>query len=75
MATHHIGKDTQNISLNLLEEERLVFGRLAVAEDRSLGEIVRRLAVEGLRTMHPAECEQLLNARRSHRQELLNLNL
>jgi hypothetical protein len=75
MATHLKGPGTQNLQVNLLDEERLVFARIAVAEDRSLGDILRRLAVEGLRTMHPAECEQLLTARRSHRQELLNLNL
>lgn len=61
------------MGLNLLDEERLTFARLAVAEDRSMGDIIRRLAVEGLRTMHPNECEQLISARRTHRQELLNL--
>lgn len=75
MATHHIGEGTVNVSLNLLDEERQVFGRLAVVEDRSLGDLVRRLAVEGLRASHPEQHAKLIEARRSHRQELLTLSV
>ncbi len=60
MATHAQGKDTQNISVNLLEEERRAFGRIAVAEDRSLGDIMRRLATEALRERHPEAYDLLI---------------
>ena len=44
-----LGKGTVNVSVNLLKQERLILGRLALADDRSLGEYVRRLILTGLR--------------------------
>ena len=75
MATHQLGRGTVNTPLVLLKEERTIFGRLAVAEDRSLGDVIRRLAVEGLRIHHPTEADTLIEARQHHREEQIHLDL
>lgn len=74
MATHHIGSGTANFSVNLLEAEQRAFGRLAVAEDRSMGEIIRRYAVLGLQAVYPQVASELVTARQEHRQTLLHLD-
>lgn len=73
MATHKPGHDTHNVSVNLLDQEKLIFARIAIAEDRSLGDVLRRFAVAGLRAGNPEAAEQIDELRRLHRQEMLNL--
>jgi len=66
MPIHRLGPGTVNVPLNLLIEERQMFGELAISEDRSLGDIIRRLAIDGLRA-HDAvaagKIEELRHAR------------
>jgi hypothetical protein len=70
--SNHLGPGTVNVPLNLLAEERAVFGQLACTEDRSLGETIRRLAVDGLRLRFAPEAERLEALRRAHRAESIN---
>jgi hypothetical protein len=72
MATNHLGPGTVNVPLNLLVEERSLFGHIAVSEDRSLGDTIRRLAVDGLRQRNHLEAERVEALRRAHRAELIN---
>lgn len=71
MPTNRQGKGTDNVSVNLLDVEREVFARLAIADDRSLGDEIRRLATAGLRTMNPDAAMKIEDARRQHRQQTL----
>lgn len=71
MATHHIGRDTVNVSVNLLEQERLTLARIAVADDRSLGDTIRRLAVNGLRSANPDAAQKIEEMRRHHREQMI----
>lgn len=73
MATHKTGSETHNVSVNLLDQEKLIFARIAIAEDRSLGDVIRRFAVAGLRSGNPEAAEQIEQLRREHRQDMLNL--
>lgn len=72
--THPQGRGTQNVAVNLLDEEKLVLGRLAAADDRSLGDYIRRMTVIGLKMTNPAVAVELEQARKAHREQL-NLKL
>jgi hypothetical protein len=72
MATNHLGPGTVNVPINLLAEERHMFGHLAVNEDRSLSDMIRRLAVDGLRQRSAEQAERIEALRRGHRAELIN---
>lgn len=71
MPTNKQGKGTVNIAVNLLETEREILARIAVADDRSLGDTIRRLAVAGLKTMNPDAAFQIECGRRAHREQIL----
>ncbi len=71
MATNPQGKGTVNVAVNLLDVEREVFARLAVADDRSLGDEIRRLATAGLKAMNPEAAQRIETARQQHREQLL----
>ena len=74
MATHPQGKGTTNVAVNLLDAEKSLLGRLAAADDRSLGDYIRRLTMTGLRTANPTAAAELEAIRRAHREQM-NLNL
>jgi len=69
--TNKPGKGTANVAVNLLAEERDILCRLAVADDRSLGDEIRRLAVAGLRVSNPHAAQAMEDARRNHREQSL----
>ena len=69
--THAIGPGTVNVTLNLLQAERMLLGKLAAAEDRSLGRYIRDLAHEGLRHRNPELADQLTEVRRRRRAAIL----
>ncbi len=71
MATNRQGKDTVNITVNLLDEERSLLARLAVKEDRSLGDFIRRMAVVGMREKYPDTAEMLDEARKKRREQMM----
>jgi hypothetical protein len=71
MAANPVGKGTVNISVNLLETERKILGRLALADDRSLGDFIRRLVITGLRTTNPVAAADMETARRKHYEQML----
>jgi hypothetical protein len=71
MATNPIGKGTVNVPVNMLEQERRILGQLAMADDRSLGEFIRRLVVTGLRTTNPGAAVEMELARKRHYRQLL----
>lgn len=73
MATHPQGRGTQNVAVNLLDEEKRQLARLAAADDRSLGDFIRRLTMTGLKTVNPAAAIELEGMRRQHREQM-NLN-
>ena len=50
-----------------------MLGRLAAADDRSLGDYIRRLTMTGLRTVNPTAAMELEQARKIHREQM-NLN-
>ena len=70
MASHPQGKGTVNVAINLLTEEKNVLGRLACADERSLGDFIRRLCITGLRVSHPEAAARLVHVRREHQQQL-----
>jgi len=72
--THPQGKGTSNVAVNLLNAEKSLLGRLAAADDRSLGDFIRRLTMTGLRVSHPTAALELDAIRRAHREQM-NLNL
>lgn len=51
-----------------------MLGRLAAADDRSLGDYIRRMTVIGLKMTNPAVAVELEQARKAHREQL-NLKL
>jgi len=71
MATNRLGKGTANVAVNLLDEEKMILGRLAVADDRSLGEFIRRMVIVGLRTSNPSAATELETIRRKRNEQLL----
>lgn len=71
MATNKLGKGTVNVTVNLLEEEHAVLTKIAVADERSLGDVVRRLAMAGLRVTNPDAAYQMERARRAHREQMI----
>jgi len=74
MPANPVGKGTSNVSVNLLDAEKLILGRLALADDRSLGDFIRRLVITGLRTTNPTAASDMETARRKHyEQQFLNL--
>lgn len=73
MATHPQGRGTQNVAVNLLDQEKQVLGRLAALDDRSLGDYIRRLTITGLKVLNPGAALELEQARKLHREQM-NLN-
>lgn len=73
MATHPQGKGTQNVAVNLLDEEKAALGRLAAADDRSLGDFIRRMTMLGLKMTNPQQAVELELVRKRHREQM-NLN-
>ncbi len=71
MAANPVGKGTVNVTVNLLAQERLILGRLALSDDRSLGEFIRRMVVTGLRTVNPQSASDMEEARRKHYEQIL----
>jgi len=71
MAAHPIGKGTANVAVNLLDAEKSILGRLALAEDRSLGDFIRRTVVIGLRATYPAAASEMEAARRNHNEQMI----
>jgi hypothetical protein len=71
MATNAVGKGTANVGVNLLLKEKSILGRLALAEDRSLSDFIRRQTIAGLRVMYPAEAQAMEDARKKHNEQML----
>jgi hypothetical protein len=71
MKANPIGDGTVNVSVNMLLEERSVLGRLALAEDRSLGDHIRRMVTIGLRVTNPAAAIEFEAARSRHNSQPL----
>ena len=64
-------KAKENTSVHLLDGERQILARIAVTDDRSLGDTIRRLAVTGLRVHNPEAAERMEKLRREHREQIL----
>lgn len=75
MPTNRLGAGTVNVPINCLHEERTVFGRLAAANDLSLGAFVRKLAVERLQQTHPDAAETISTARAERRLSRLHITI
>lgn len=71
MATNKPGRGTVNVAVNLLSEERAIWAKLAIADERSLGDFIRRVAIAGLRITNPAAAEQIEAVRKLHREQML----
>jgi len=71
MATNAIGSGTVNVSVNLLKSEKNILGKLALADDRSLSDFMRRMVVVGLRSYSPASASGMEEARRLHNEQML----
>ena len=70
MPTNPQGKGTVNVAINLLTEEKAVLARLACADERSLGDYIRRLCVIGLRISAPDQAVIMESIRREHQEQL-----
>jgi hypothetical protein len=71
MATNPVGRGTVTVGVNFLKSERAILGRLALAEDRSLGDFVRRQVISGLRSTYPAAAAEMESARKKHNEQML----
>lgn len=71
MSKNGQGPGTENFTVNLLKEEKQILGRLAVADGRSLGDFLRRLAVTALRITNPDAAQAIDEARRKHHEQLM----
>lgn len=68
MATHALGANTGNLSINLPREERQIWGHVAFDEDaRSTGDFIRRMALVGLRSVRPEAAAQISEIRSKRR--------
>ncbi len=70
MSTHSIGSDTCNFPVNMPVDERMVWGRLAFMNGRSIGAEIRRLALAGLKHESPVTAAQIEQIRRTRKQRL-----
>lgn len=68
MPTNPVGKGTVNVAVNLLDAERDILGQLSMADDRSLSDYLRRLAIVGLRSTNPSAARQMEDARSRHQE-------
>ena len=66
MPTNAIGSGTANVPVNFLEDEKTILGRLAMDDDRSLGDFIRRQVITGLRVTNPQAARELENVRFAH---------
>jgi hypothetical protein len=65
--TNAIGVGTVNTTVNMDREESRIWGRLALDEDKSKGQKLRELALEGLRARRADLAHQVDNIRKHHR--------
>lgn len=65
MSTHAIGRGTVNFNINMPEEERNLYGKIAFDEDRPTGSLLRILLREGLRARYPDRAAVLDKIRRT----------
>lgn len=68
------GSDTNNVCIALLRSEQLILGKLAMAEDRSLSDFIRRTLIVGLRTANPKAANEMEEVRQVYKEQML-LNL
>lgn len=61
--TNSVGKGTKNTSINLIEEEDAILGRLSVLWDKSKGAILKELYVAGLAAVDPVRAEEIQQIR------------
>lgn len=69
--THPIPPDSVNISINVSRAERNLLGKAACQHDESIGSLVRRVMLRGLRSEEPQTAEQIQNIRRARRARVL----
>lgn len=67
MATHPIPVGTVNLPVNIRAEERAILGRLAFAQDVSLGEFVRRCILRQVSAQDPHTAAQISEIRSKRR--------
>ena len=67
--THHLGRGTVNVSVNLLREERDTLGRMACKSDQSISRIIRDCIHASLRAADPRAAEALRRARAVRREQ------
>lgn len=73
--THHLGRGTVNVSVNLLREERDTLGRMACKTDQSISRIIRDCIHSSLRAADPRTAEALRRARAIRRERNLENQL
>lgn len=70
MPTNAIGRDSVNISLNLPKAERLLLGRLACADDKSIGQWIRERMLAGVEAQDKRTAAEIRRIRVEHRQRV-----
>lgn len=68
--TNPVGKGTRNVAVNLLDEEHRILGRLAMKDDRSLGDFIRRQLMMGLRMSNPDAALEMEMARKKRAEQM-----
>lgn len=71
MPSNPVGRGTVTVGVNFLKPERTILGRLALAEDRSLGDFIRRQVISGLRSTYPSAALEMEAARKKHNEQML----
>jgi hypothetical protein len=70
-STNPIGHGTENVTVNFLSAEKRIYGQLALRDDRSTSEFIRRMALMGLRTFNPQAAQMVDEARQKHYDQMI----
>lgn len=62
-----LSKGMCNFPINMTEDERAVWGRLAFEKDVPLGQLLRQMALDGLKSAAPDKAELIQEIRHSRR--------
>jgi len=69
--TQRVGPGTVNFAINMAEEERKAWGKVAFDEDESTGELIKRLALRALAFELPGAAAEIADIRRRRKAAVL----
>lgn len=69
--THAIPADTCNVTVNLPKDEAAILGRLAFSQDRSRGNLIKKLLLQALEVEAPNAAARVKEIRRQRKAAVL----